>query len=140
MILSIIDRPRAAPPAAPTLVGMTAVMTVAMVAVDKLTEIVMDETRVLRERGEADLERFTHQKNHGLLEVTRAMRSVPPEAIHPALVARLRFLRDRLAENRHVLGLHLKAATEIADLVSGTLEEAASDGTYTASVCRGRMK
>ena len=68
------------------------------------------------------------------------MRSVPPEAIHPALVARLRFLRDRLAENRHVLGRHLKAATEIADLVSGTLEEAASDGTYTASVFRGRMK
>ncbi|MDB5641076.1 MAG: hypothetical protein JWN07_393 [Hyphomicrobiales bacterium] len=138
MILGAIDRPRASAPAVSNVA--TAVMTVAMVAVDKLTEIVMEETRVLRERGDADLERFTHQKNHGLLEVTRAMRGVPAEAVHPSLVTRLRFLRDRLEENRKVLGLHLKAATEIADLVSGTLEEAASDGTYTASAFRGRMK
>jgi hypothetical protein len=139
MILAVIERPLAAAPSLSTSAGMTAVMTIAMVAVDKLTEIVMDETRVLRARGEGDLERYTNQKNHGLLEVTRAMRSVQAEAIHPSLVARLHFLRDRLEENRKVLGLHLKAATEIADLVSGTLEEAASDGTYTASVFRGRM-
>jgi hypothetical protein len=60
--------------------------------------------------------------------------------VHPSLVTRLKFLRDRLEENRKVLALHLKAAEEIAELVSGSLEEAASDGTYTATMFRGRMR
>jgi hypothetical protein len=132
MILGALDRPRTDP--------LALSMTTAIVAVDKLTEIVMEETRALRERGDADLEKFTHQKNFGLLEVTRAMRAIPPAGADASLVARLKFLRDRLDENRKVLALHLKAAEEIANLVSGSLEEAASDGTYTAVVHRGRMK
>jgi|SRR3954451_13954622 hypothetical protein len=132
MILGTLDRPRMDP--------LTAAMTTAIVAVDKLTEIVMEETRALRERADADLEKFTHQKNFGLLEVTRAMRAIPPTGGDPSLVARLKFLRDRLDENRKVLALHLKAAEEIANLVSGSLEEAASDGTYTAVMHRGRMR
>lgn len=112
-------------------------ITIAIVAIDKLTEIVMEETRALREGGDADHEKFTHQKNYGLLEVTRAMRGISGGG-HSSLVARLRFLRERLEENRKVLALHLKAAEEISDLISGTLEDAASDGTYTAGVYRGR--
>lgn len=131
MIIGMLDRPRA---------EVAGPLTAAIVAIDKLTETVMEETRALRERAGADLEKFTHQKNFGLLEMTRAMRALPQGAVDPSLSARLRFLRDRLDENRKVLGLHLKAAEEIADLVSGTLEEAASDGTYTASAFRGRMK
>ena len=49
MILGTLDRPRMDP--------LTAAMTTAIVAVDKLTEIVMEETRALRERADADLER-----------------------------------------------------------------------------------
>lgn len=113
-------------------------MTIAIVAIDRLTETVMDETRALREGGGSVLEKFTHQKNYGLLEVTRAMRAIVNIGAHPSLVARLKFLRERLDENRKVLALHLKAAEEIADLISGTLEDAASDGTYTATVFRGR--
>jgi hypothetical protein len=128
-VIGVIERPRdvAAGP-----------MGAALVAIDKLAECVADETRALRERGAVDLERFTHQKNYGLLEVTRAMRGIAPGAPNPTLLARLKILRERLEENRRVLGLHLKAAEEIADLVSGTLEEAASDGTYSAQVMRGR--
>jgi hypothetical protein len=139
MILGALDRPRASaqqPAAAPA----TDAMTIAIVAVDKLTETVMEETKALRERGNADLDKFTHQKNFGLLEVTRAMRGIAPSGVHPSLVTRLKFLRDRLEENRKVLALHLKAAEEIAELVSGSLEEAASDGTYTATMFRGRMR
>ena len=132
MILGALERPRADAPAMPS--------TAAIVAIDKLTEVVMEETKALRDRGDADLEKFTHQKNFGLLEVTRAMRAIPPNFKDPSLVARLKFLRDRLDENRKVLGLHLKAAEEIANLVSGSMEEAASDGTYTATVHRGRLK
>lgn len=114
--------------------------TAAIVAIEKLTESVVDETRALRAGGAVDLERFTHAKNYGLLEVTRAMRTVPQGAADPSLVSRLRFLRDRLEENRRALGLHLAAAEEIANLVSGTMEEAASDGTYSAAVMRGRTR
>jgi hypothetical protein len=131
MILGALHNPRTDEQAGP--------MTTAIVAIDRLMETVMDETRALRENGGADLEKFTHQKNYGLLEVTRAMRGVANIGAHPSLLARLRFLRERLEENRKVLGLHLKAAEEIADLISGTLEDAASDGTYTATVFRGRQ-
>lgn len=133
MILGALERPRAVE-------LVSGPMTAAIVAVDKLTESVMEETKALRMRADADLDKFTHQKNFGLLEVTRAMRAVPAGAASPTLVARLKFLRDRLEENRKVLALHLKAAEEIANLVSGSLEEAASDGTYTAAVMRGRAK
>ena len=131
MILGALPRPRPDEQAGP--------MTIAIVAIDKLMETVMEETRALRDGGGADLEKFTHQKNYGLLEVTRAMRGISNIGAHPSLLARLKFLRDRLEENRSVLGLHLKAAEEIAELISGTLEDAASDGTYTATAFRGRL-
>lgn len=130
MILGALHRPRTDEQLGP--------MTTAIVAIDRLTEHVMEETKALREGGGPDLEKFTHQKNYGLLEVTRAMRGISNIAAHPSLVTRLTFLRERLEENRKVLALHLKAAEEIADLISGTLEDAASDGTYTAAVFRGR--
>ncbi len=131
MILGSFDRPLPCEQAGP--------MTIAIVAIDRLMETVMEETKALREGGGADFERFTHLKNYGLLEVTRAMRGIANIGAHPSLLARLKFLRERLEENRKVLALHLKAAEEIADLISGTLEDAASDGTYTATAFRGRL-
>ncbi len=128
-MLGVLERPRVPQAQGP--------LTIVLLAIERLSETLCEETRALRQSGGADLERFTHQKNYGLLELTRAMRALPAHEHSSALSTQLRSLRARLDENLKVLGLHLAAAEEIADLVSGTLEDAASDGTYTACVARG---
>lgn len=130
-MIGILERPRERP---------SSPVAVALSAIDRLVEIIRDETEALRDGARADLERSTHQKNIGLLELTRAMRLLPAGTHAFDLVSRLKDLRDILAENAGVLSLHLAAATEIADLVSTSIEEAASDGTYCVHSCRGAVK
>jgi hypothetical protein len=109
---------------------------VIVAAIDRLSECIEAETAALRDGAREGLEHFTHQKNVGLLELTRAMRLLGDEAPPREIIARLHILRLALEDNRRLLALHMTAAQEIADLVSNSLEEAASDGTYSASIMR----
>jgi flagellar biosynthesis/type III secretory pathway chaperone len=105
-------------------------------AVERLSQVVEEETTLLRQLGSADFERLNHQKNYSLLELTRAMRVLPAQDRTPILAARLGRLRDLLDENQRVLKLHLTAAEEIANLVANSIQDAASDGTYSARIGR----
>jgi flagellar biosynthesis/type III secretory pathway chaperone len=105
-------------------------------AVERLSQVVEEETQLLRQLGSADFERLNHQKNFSLLELTRAMRVLPAHERTPILAARLGRLRDLLDENQRVLKLHLTAAEEIANLVATSIQDAASDGTYSARISR----
>jgi hypothetical protein len=58
----------------------------------------------------------------------------------PELTARLARLRDKLVANHRLLGLHLTAVREIADLMVGVLNEAESDGTYGLGRARQGMR
>lgn len=105
-------------------------------AVERLSQVVEEETQLLRQVGSADFERLNHQKNFSLLELTRAMRVLPAQERTPVLAARLGRLRELLDENQRVLKLHLTAAEEIANLVAASIQDAASDGTYSARISR----
>ena len=47
-------------------------------AIDRLEEVVEQETAALRSRAQVDLKEFNTRKSHGLLELTRAMRLFEP--------------------------------------------------------------
>lgn len=101
-------------------------------AIGRLQQVVDIETETLRAHGTADLQVFSHRKSQGFLEVSRSMRAFGDAAPDPAVRARLIGLRESLEQNRALLALHLRAAQEIAATLSRALEQADSDGTYSA--------
>lgn len=105
---------------------------------ERLEETAALETDALRNRRAIDFEEISRRKSRSLLELSRAVRTLPgtPEA---ALAVRLARLRAVLAENSAVLQLHLAAAQEVAAILGEALREAESDGTYSASLGTRRV-
>lgn len=104
-------------------------------ALERLEETLDMETSAFAERRPLDLPEINRRKNRGLLELSRAARQLPPEAglgADTALAARLTRLRGKLAENQHVLAVHLAAAQEVGAILDRALRDAESDGTYSA--------
>ncbi|WP_425104795.1 hypothetical protein [Ancylobacter sp.] len=101
---------------------------------DRLEETVKEETSALAQRRPLDFEEINRRKSRSLLELTRAIRSLP-EAFDAAreggLSARLARLRAGLEANQDMLRIHLSAAQEIAALLGREMGEAESDGTYS---------
>jgi len=109
---------------------------VILASIDRLSDCIEAETQALREGAREGLDHFTHLKNVGLLDLTRAMRLIGTGEPPRIIISRLNLLRLALEDNRRLLSLHMVAAQEIADLVSDALEESASDGTYSAAILR----
>ncbi|NDV85722.1 flagellar protein FlgN [Aurantimonas aggregata] len=104
-------------------------------AVDRLEEILAAETAAL-DRGTAiDLAEITGRKNQSLLELTRLAKSVPATR-DPALDQRLGRLKDVVEANRNMLELHVRASHDISALISRSIAESESDGTYSAALGR----
>jgi hypothetical protein len=102
-------------------------------AVVRLMEILVHETDALRNRQPIDQREFNSRKAHGLLELDRAVQMLngaKPDEVTLGLLAKL---RDALEQNAQVLALHIEAVREIAGVISDTIREADSDGTYTHS-------
>lgn len=107
--------------------------------VQRLEEVVDEETAALRSGRHADLKDFNFRKGHGMLEFSRAAGLVGARAAtDPALSGRLQSLRSKLVTNQAVLKMHLEAVQEIASDLSAAIQDAESDGTYSASF--GRQK
>lgn len=101
---------------------------------DRLEETLEEETRALAHRRSLDFEEINRRKSRSLLELTRAIRSLPdaPDgARQGGLAGRLSRLRAGLEANQDMLRLHLSAAQEIAALLGREMGEAESDGTYS---------
>jgi hypothetical protein len=99
-------------------------------AIDRLEEVIDQETAALQKRTSVDLNDFNDRKSHGLVELTRAMRFfevTPPE---PHLITALTSLRSKLEINRAVLATHLEAVREVSTVISDAMQNADSDGTY----------
>ena len=97
----------------------------------RLEDTVNEETELLRTNAGVDLNEFNARKSQGLLELTRALRTFDVRSADDATVSRLQSLRSALNENSAVLNLHLQAVREIAMIVSDTIRESESDGTYS---------
>lgn len=115
----------------------TAMLSLVENAIERLEEVVEQETAALKARAGIDLRAFNDRKSQGLLELTRAMRHIEGAAPEPALLTRLARLRAKLEDNSAVLKLHLDAVREISDAMADAMRDAEHDGTYTRSIRKG---
>lgn len=102
------------------------------VAVRRAIRAVRDETRALRANPTADLKAFEYGKSQALLDLSRARALVPPASFSDDLRAELADFKSALAENVGLLELHMNAVTEVVQLMSRTMIDFDSDGTYQA--------
>jgi hypothetical protein len=105
--------------------------------IERLEEVVEQETAALRGRTAVDLKVFNTRKSQGLLELNRALRGLDGAPRDEALAARLAGLRAKLDVNRAVLEMHLAAVREVASALADAIRDADSDGTYSPSIGAG---
>src|SRR5262245_17845859 len=106
--------------------------------IERLEEVVEQETAALRGRTAVDLKDFNIRKSQGLLELNRALRGLDASpAGDKTLEARLAGLRAKLDANRAVLDVHLAAVREVATALADAIRDADSDGTYMPSIGAG---
>lgn len=100
---------------------------------DRLEQALDHETAELMALRSADFNRLNEIKSRLLLDASRAMRAMRDEVGDGRLIARLSSLRLKLEHNRLAIGMHLDAVREIASVMTSTLIDAESDGTYSAT-------
>jgi hypothetical protein len=103
-------------------------------AIERVEQIVEQETAALSRHQVKALGDFNHRKSHGLLELTRAIRALGPSGVARGLQPRLLGLQAKLRENAEALQLHLRAVQEVSALVTRAIRDAESDGTYSAAI------
>lgn len=107
-------------------------------SIQRLEEIVDQETYALRARKAIDLKEFNDRKSQALLELTRSLRLVQGSGPDPALAARVGTLKVKLAVNQAALKVHLEAVREISNSLADAIRQAESDGTYTQAISSAR--
>jgi len=101
-------------------------------AARRLAVIVEEETHAIRTgSSQADFKTFNSRKSLGLVELNRALGLLGDEQLAPTTLRLLEDLNRKLETNRRVLKLHMEAVGEIASIISESIREAESDGTYT---------
>ena len=103
-----------------------------LAAIDRLAQAVELETESLEQHRSTDLKDFNARKSQGLLELSRAMRAIDGMPADPVVAERLGALRAKLEKNTAVLKMHMDAVGEIASMMSEAIQDAESDGTYSA--------
>lgn len=104
------------------------------ISLQRLEEIIEQETAALRGRGPVDLKSFNDRKSQALLDLSRLLRHAKGAAPNPALEKRIGQIQSKLALNQAVLKIHLEAVREISTRLSDAIQEADSDGTYTPAI------
>ncbi len=98
--------------------------------IDRLEDLLERETGGLKSYSIAELKELNHRKSQCLLELMRASRSLEGQPQSRALVERLSTLRSTVDRNQAALQIHVDAVKEIATIISDTLRDTESDGTY----------
>jgi hypothetical protein len=102
--------------------------------IERLEDVVDQETAALRRRSHADLGEFSNRKSQGLLELSRSLKFFQAAPPSNAVLERLAGLREKLDVNQAVLKLHLDAVREVSAIVSDAIRDSESDGTYSPSI------
>lgn len=103
-------------------------------SIERVEFIIDLETESLQQYQPIDLGGFNHQKSHGLLELTRAMRALGTASFDQQIMEDLMRLREKLERNLTTLDIHLKAVRQVSTLIARAIEDDNSDGTYSASI------
>ncbi|HRN88919.1 hypothetical protein [Hyphomicrobium sp.] len=104
------------------------------ISIQRLEDIVDQETAALKQRETIDLKAFNDRKSQALLELTRWMRNISGVEANPAIAARIGALKEKLLVNQAVLKLHLEAVREISASMADAIQQSESDGTYTQAI------
>lgn len=99
---------------------------------DRLEDAIDAEMLALGDLQTGGFDIFCRQKSRILLELSRLVRVAGVEPLNPILASRLDIVRAKLERDQSLLGIHLTAAKEIAEIIANSLREADSDGTYSA--------
>ncbi|MDX7950355.1 hypothetical protein P7D22_04080 [Lichenihabitans sp. Uapishka_5] len=109
----------------------------AFLAVAERLEAVLDhETESLRRNRPCDLIDTCGRKRQSLLELSRFMPRLTSVAEREGARGRLGRLEAKLETNRQVLDVRIGAVRQVADIISRTLRDAESDGTYSMAAGR----
>ncbi len=102
------------------------------VLIGRIEEAVDEETAAIRTDINFDIKASNVRKSRFLYELTRALRGAgdaPPPVEHRQGLERL---RGKLAVNEAAIRAHLNAVNEIATLMQNAIQNAETDGTYSA--------
>ena len=119
--------PHEASPALAVSPALAAFLTI----VERVEAVLDAETEVLTRNLPTDISDLGHRKRQGLLEMTRIMRTAAASGAQAEMRERLDRFSVKLERNRAVLGTQLRAVREIADIISLTMRDLDSDGTYS---------
>ena len=100
-------------------------------AVTRLIDVIGEETHALRSGEAVDLRAFNERKSLGLIELNRVLRLLENAPPDNATLGLLQQLNETLNTNRYVLTVHLEAVREVAGIISQSIRDEESDGTYT---------
>ena len=104
--------------------------------IERLEAIIIGETRALRAHSHADIGDFTRQKRQGFLELNRLMRAMKNTIPSQDVIARLASFRTTLDTNDSALSTHLRAVSDVTDIIVRVMRDAESDGTYSRAFAR----
>ncbi|MDQ0317568.1 flagellar protein FlgN [Amorphus orientalis] len=107
---------------------------------DRLEASLDAEIEALGQVGSVNFDVYSRQKSRVLLELSRLVRGSNGEAPNQEIAERLATLRGKLERDLSLLGTHLTATQEVAEIIACTLREAESDGTYSAPFAAGEAR
>lgn len=114
-----------ASPSAPRPGNLAAIM-------GRIEEAVEDETAGIRATTGFDLKASNARKSRYLYELNRAMKGVNQADFLEEHREGLLRLRHKLARNEAAILAHLNAVSEVANLMRDAIQNAETDGTYSA--------
>ena len=104
--------------------------------IERLEATIIGETRALKAHRHGDLGDFTRQKRQGFLELNRLMKAMRNTIPSQDVIARLGSFRKTLDANDSVLSTHLRAVSDVTDIIVRVMRDAESDGTYSRAFAR----
>jgi len=126
----LIRRPAGRAPESPAVV-------LALPAIERLTRAIAAETEDLAAGRPAACELHSQRKAQGLFELNRLIPALQDATGDARLRAALAELNAALEANKRALGVQLKAATAVAEIIARAIRDGQSDGTYTDRTWRG---
>lgn len=103
---------------------------------ERVTDLLNEETGLLRAHNIDQLAVLTERKGQALLELTRLLRNNSPLRADHSMAAKLERFRGAIAANQRTLKCHMEAAAELSRILTRAIEDDMSDGTYSAAICR----
>jgi hypothetical protein len=100
--------------------------------IGRIEEAIEQETAAIRSDPGFDIKASNARKSRHLYELNRAMKGLSQATVLSEHRDALLRLRGKLSENEKALRAHLSAVAEVASLIRDAIQQADTDGTYSA--------